>query len=44
MTRPGPVDDWEKQGKINFPKKDDNVIEGDEFEGFGSGFDPSDWV
>ncbi len=44
LNQPGPVDDWKKQGKMNSPTKDDNIIEGDEFEGFGSGFDPSDWV
>jgi len=46
---PGPVDDWGKKGEIKKQGKSnkdsqDNVIEGDESGGFGSGFDPSDWV
>ena len=44
INKPGPVDDWNKQRKQNYPKRDDPMIEGNEFEGFGSGFDPSDWV
>ena len=48
VGRPGPVDDWEKRGKG--PKKDSDAptsaseVETDETGGFGTGFDPSDWV
>jgi len=44
VNKPGPVDDWEKQGKQNLQKRDEPTIQGNEFEGFGSDFDPSDWV
>ena len=45
----GPVDDWSKKGEIkkqgsSITDSQDNVVEGDESGGFGSGFDPSDWV
>jgi len=48
VGRPGPVDDWEKGGRG--PKEESNAptsaskVETDETGGFGTGFDPSDWV
>ena len=48
VGRPGPVDDWAKGGGP--PKQDEksptsaSEVETDETGGFGTGFDPSDWV
>lgn len=48
VGRPGPVDDWAKGGGP--PKQDGksptsaSEVETDETGGFGTGFDPSDWV
>tara|TARA_B100001996_G_scaffold113275_1_gene85703 strand:- start:1150 stop:1770 length:621 start_codon:yes stop_codon:yes gene_type:complete len=46
VGKPGPVDDWEKAGNQppSPPSPSTEKVETDETGGFGTGFDPSEWV
>ena len=48
IGRPGPVDDWAKSGgppsEGEKPPSSASKVETDETGGFGTGFDPSEWV
>ncbi|MEC7704573.1 MAG: DUF2299 family protein [Candidatus Thermoplasmatota archaeon] len=46
VGKPGPVDDWEKAGNQppSQPSPSTEKVETDETGGFGTGFDPSEWV
>jgi hypothetical protein len=46
VGKPGPVDDWAKGGPQPEPDTAHSTkeVETDETGGFGTGFDPSEWV